>query len=229
MKTIQSLSQKVKLQTVTDLLLSMRNPEYDNTEFDKLYDKYKDYSRPTRIFLSAPCASNPNYVEHFGELEEKVKTWYNQITKLDSSLNKKFRIINPIMHINSVDCDYQVTSDDYRYESLELLKMCDIIVMGKGWQNAEGCVEERGIAIILGLSIDTEKEIDELLRNIGRRMDDEAVIEFDRKNAIREGNKGLTITVGDRVLESNKASLKEEVEGMLLKSVDNTEEYRLAP
>lgn len=171
-------SNKNKLQTLIEFLRDIRNNRND-TEVDKLLNKYNARQAITRIFISAPCASNPNYVEHFKQLGEDAGRWYVMARR---GLDRKYRIINPIMDIKSTSCDCHVTSDDYRYESLELLKMCDILVMGKGWEQAEGCVEERTLAIIMGMEVVYEEDIKSM---IGYEMDSQSVIDFDREMAIK--------------------------------------------
>jgi len=202
-------SNKNKLQTLVDFLRNIRNDRND-TEVNKLLNKYNARQPITRIFISAPCASNPNYLEHFKQLEKDASKWYIISRR---GFDRKYRIINPIMDIKSTSCDCYVTSDDYRYESLELLKMCDILVLGEGWDKAEGCLEEKMLATIMGLEIVDEKDIK---FKIGYEMDEKAVNDWDRENAMSMGHR----IVGDYPFvkpgESNIKADNERLKGSMI-------------
>lgn len=176
-KELENLNSN-KLQTLIEFLRNIRN-DRNNTEVNKLLNKYNGREKITRIFISAPCASNPNYLEHFKQLENYASKWYLIARR---GFERKYRIINPIMDIKSNSCDCHITSDDYRYESLELLKMCDILILGEGWDKAEGCLEEKMLASIMGLEIIDEKDMKSM---IGYEMDDSGDRNVDGKEFLK--------------------------------------------
>lgn len=118
--------------------------------------------QPLRIYLSAPIANNPDgYEAHFEALETWAKDFF------EKHLNRPFEIINPL----KLPHEHGRTRDEYLQEDLEALKTCHVIIMGVGWETANGCLQERRLAKDLGLDILPESIIEGQQAAFTRCMD----------------------------------------------------------
>lgn len=82
-----------------------------------------------RVYISGPITGIENYKELFGNAENKIKYM-------------GYEVINPARI--EFDC---LSWDEYMKVDLELLEMCDAVVMLEGWKNSPGACVERGYAL----------------------------------------------------------------------------------
>lgn len=102
--------------------------------------------RPIRIYLSGPITGTNDYIERFLAAEQKAKRSWNDIVnpaKIDKMLP-------------------ELTHEEYMSIDLVLLNLCDAILMMKGWEQSEGCMQEYKFAkehqiMILGEEIEEEE------------------------------------------------------------------------
>lgn len=82
-----------------------------------------------RVYISGPITGVENYKALFENAENKLRYM-------------GYEVINPAR------IDFECLSwDEYMKVDLELLKMCDAIVMLEGWKNSPGACVERGYAL----------------------------------------------------------------------------------
>lgn len=86
-----------------------------------------------RFYLSGPITGIDNYRENFKEVADKLKA------------EGYYDVINPAELCEVMPA---CTSwDDYMKIDLELLAMCDVVVMLPGWEQSRGANREYGYAL----------------------------------------------------------------------------------
>lgn len=89
-----------------------------------------------RIYLSGPITGVPDYKKRFKKLGARVAKAY----PLDS-------VVNPG---KLADVFPEGTHDEYMALCLQMLGMCDMIVMLPGWEDSAGAVKEHNYARAAG-------------------------------------------------------------------------------
>lgn len=89
-----------------------------------------------RIYLSGPITGVPGYKKRFKKLGARIAAAY----PLDS-------IVNPG---KLADVFPEGTHDEYMVICLQMLDMCDMVMMLPGWENSVGATEEHDFAVRAG-------------------------------------------------------------------------------
>ena len=94
----------------------------------------------TKIFISQPMKdkTNQEIEKERKEIIEKTKKYFGEIEVIDSFFKNAPHDAKPLWFLG---------------KSLELLSNADVIVLGKGWENARGCKIEHECAIQYGIKI----------------------------------------------------------------------------
>ena len=119
--------------------------------------------QPIKIYLSAPIANNPDgYVAHFESLELWATAFFGDWIK-----NRPVEIVNPL----NLPHEHGHTPEEYLAEDLIALETCDVIILGEGWENSSGCLQEHKRAVELGIEILPEEIIEPQTAGMNRCMD----------------------------------------------------------
>lgn len=101
--------------------------------------------RPIRIYLSGPITGIDDYMERFLETEARVKRQWNEVLN-PAKVGKMLPVLG---------------HSEYMTIDLAMLKICDVILLMKGWQQSKGCMEEYEFAKEHGIMIVEESNEDE--------------------------------------------------------------------
>lgn len=103
----------------------------------------------TKVFISAPIALDPNYIENFKRLESLIIEKF----KREQEYNQCLQIINPVINIVNGE------RENYIRESIKMLINCDVVVFAKNYEIAKGCKFERLVAEECGITIIDEEDL----------------------------------------------------------------------
>lgn len=90
-----------------------------------------------RIYISGPITSDPDYLAHFQQAEDKLRRKFPEA-----------EIVNPT---KAVPFDPAKTWSDYMREDVKLLADCSHIHLMKHWEVSRGARVERALAEDLGI------------------------------------------------------------------------------
>lgn len=105
-------------------------------------------NKKLRVYISGAISNNPNFKLQFGLAEAELKS-------------QGFDVVNPAK-MNDIMPE-SATWGEYMDMTLNLLKLCDIIYMLKGWKLSSGANVEYNYAkgVKMGIKFQNEGEEDE--------------------------------------------------------------------
>ena len=94
----------------------------------------------TKVFISQPMKdkTNQEIEQERKEIIEKTEKHFGEIEVIDSFFKDAPHDAKPLWFLG---------------KSLELLSTADVIVLGKGWENARGCKIEHECAVQYGIKV----------------------------------------------------------------------------